>query len=327
MPPLYNQSNWPISPYQRAGRQTSVFDEYGANKPQQSISELTNKYLANVPKVNIQSQPEKLYESIMGPARQDVTKATEEIGLGLQKYAGGGSSYEDMLARYLPGAIEPLAKTAAEASTQAQQMGQAGAIAKQQSEIARYNAAKEVATVETQIREESRRFMLDLKAKMQIAERELDAKRAISLSQARSAEHIAQINANAEKERAMIAANAQMEATQFAQTQENYRNTARMQVYDKWFSGQLDLGQKKALLDATEQASKYGVQTPSSPGAGTGTWNFGNRSGTVSPGGITENPDYQYPQGHSLTPSLTGYQPMSGMTNLDEWVQNYLNRR
>lgn len=239
----------------------AMFKQYDLQAPSASLEDLTKKYLANVPKVDITTDPEKLYENIMGPARGDVQGATERIGLSLQKHATGGASYEDMLSRYLPGAIEPLADVASKAGEAGQKFAQTGEIAMAQQEQARFGAAKEMAIAERSMQEEGRRFMLDLKARIEMAEREIRAKERIALSQARSAEHAARISANARMEVARITANAQMETTKFAQEQENYRNNIRMQVYDKWYSGLLKQGERRDIMAGTEMTSRLGAGT------------------------------------------------------------------
>jgi hypothetical protein len=266
MPLLYGGGFDPLASKRKRGvgrgGYDDLFKDYNMAAPQTSLEDLTKKYLAGVPKVDIPSDPEAIYGGLVEPARRDVTQATEKIGLGLQKHAAGGSSYEDLLARYLPGAIEPLADVASKASAQAQEFGQRGAVASAQQEQARFNAAKDMALAERGMQEEGRRFMLDLKARIQMAEREIRAKERIALQGARSAEHAARISANARREVARIAANAQMETTRFAQTQENYRNNVRMQVYDKWYGGLLKQGERRDIMTGTELASRLGPGTP-----------------------------------------------------------------
>jgi hypothetical protein len=265
----YNQNKKPLG---YGSGYDAAFSEYGS-APLPSIEELQKKYLGQLPEPNIPRDPEKIYEGIMGPARGDVQGAQEKIGLGLQKYATGGSSYEDMLSRYLPGATEQMADVASKAGVASTEFAQKGEIAQQQSLVARQRVANDMAIAEKQIQEDSRRFMLDMKARIEMAEREIRAKERIALQGARSAEHIARIRANADLERSRIAANAQMETTKYSQTQENYRNNVRMQVYDKWYSGQLKLGERRENRLGIEMASRFpNVGNP------TDSWNYGPSS-------------------------------------------------
>jgi hypothetical protein len=284
------------------------------------MESLQQKYLAQIPKANIPSDPEKIYGSMMAPARQDVNRATEQIGLGLQKHATGGSSYEDMLSRYLPGAIEPLADVASQSATASQEFGQRGAVAQNQADVARVSAANEMAATERQMQDEQRRFMLDLKARVQMAEREISAKMRIASNQARSQEHLARINNNAAMERQRIMVNAQQETQKFGQTQENYRNNVRMQVYDKWYTGNIRHQERQDALDVGRFASKYGRQPKpvqprvGQPRPGTGSWQFGTganaRSGSFGGGGFQDTQAYPgmgYEQGYYGPPQEDQY--------------------
>ena len=321
MPLLYGKGFDPL--YEK--RKSTIAAAGGGDTPQSSLESLQQKYLAQIPKANIPSDPEKIYSSMMGPARQDVNRATEQIGLGLQKHATGGSSYEDMLSRYLPGAIEPLADVASKAATAGQEFGQRGAVAQSQADMARVSAANEMAATERQMQDEQRRFMLDLKARVQMAAREIAAKERMARTQARSQEHLARINNNAAMERQRVMVNAQMETQRFGQTQENYRNNVRMQVYDKWYSGNIRHQERQDILDAQRAASRYGrtgVRTAGKPlpqvgtqRPGTGAWRFGDRSGTVGPGGYRETeayPDMTYESGYYGQPqSPAPFQPFT----------------
>jgi hypothetical protein len=233
-----------------------AFDEYNTS-PVPSLEELQQKYLGQMEAPDIPRDPEKIYEGMMGPARTDVQGAQEKIGLGLQRYATGGSSYEDMISRYLPGATEQMADVASKAGVASTEFAQKGEVAQSQAMVARQQVANEMAVADKQIQEDSRRFMLDMKARIEMAEREIRAKERIALQQARSAEHIARIRSNAEMERARIAANASMETTKYAQEQENYRNNVRMQVYDKWYTGNLEHMERQDIMAGTDQAGRY----------------------------------------------------------------------
>ncbi len=279
------------------------------------LASLQKKYMGMVPKVDIETDSQNLYENIMGPARQDVQGAQEKIGLGMQAKATGGSSYEDMLARYLPGATEQMADVSSKAGVAGEQMAQTGQIATAQAETARFRAASDMAIAEKSIAEEGRRFMLDLKARIQMAEREIRAKERIALQQARSGEHIARIRANAQRESARIQANAQMEATKFSQEQENYRNNVRMQVYDKYFTGQLKLGERKENRLGTQ----FGAKFPSSvtgAGAEDPYANYPNAGYGGGEGGARG-----YPAGTEIYgPDAYGRKP-SGTAPYQDWVQ------
>lgn len=318
MPLLYAGTGYDPFPESRKPRGGTAAG-IDTNLPQTSMEELQKKYLSQIPRADIPSDPEKIYGGLMGPARQDVNRATEQIGLGLQKHATGGSSYEDMLSRYLPGAIEPLADVASRASAQSQEFAQKGAVAQGQHDVARVSAANEMAAAERSMQNEMRRFMLDLKARIQMAEREIAAKERMAASQARSQAHLARINNNAAMERQRVQVNAQMEAQRFGQTQENYRNNVRMQVYDKWYTGNIAHQERQDALAAAEFASKYGrtgVPTqgkplptvPGGPATGTGYWSFGGQSGMVGPGGTQPTqafPGMTYQQGYYGPPQGT----------------------
>jgi len=313
----------------------------GGDSAQQSMESLQQKYLAQIPKADIPSDPEKIYGSMMAPARQDVNRATEQIGLGLQKHATGGSSYEDMLSRYLPGAIEPMADLASKSATAGQEFGQRGAIAQNQADVARVSVANEMAAAERQMQDEQRRFMLDLKARISMAEREISAKERIALQGARSQEHIARINNNAAMERQRVIANAQMETQKYSQTQQNYRNNLRMQVWDKQVTGQNRVAMRRENRYATEFASRYpnvgrtGVGTTGKPlpqigtqRPGTGSWRFGDRSGQIGPSGFQDTqayPGMDVDQGYYGPPQ--SYPPFEPFTQEQKDARAYSNWR
>ena len=288
------------------------FSSYKEGAPP-DLASLQKKYMGMVPKVDIETDSQKLYENIMGPARGDVQGAQEKIGLGLQARATQGSSYEDMLSRYLPGATEQMADVASKAGQAGEQLAQTGQIASAQQETARFRAASDMAIAEKSIAEEGRRFMLDLKSRIQMAEREIRAKERIALQQARSAEHVARIRANAQRESARIQANAQMEATRFSQEQENYRNNVRMQTYDKYFTGQLELGERKETRLGVETATKYPPGKPGQIPQGPPDYGDTTGIGPVSYGG------------KEYTPSVFGWNPTSPDTESDfeKMLKNY----
>jgi hypothetical protein len=298
MPLLYGKGFDPL--YEK--RKSTIAAGGGGGGAETSLQSMQEKYLSQMPKANIPSDPDKIYGSMMGPARQDVNRATEQIGLGLQKHATGGSSYEDMLSRYLPGAIEPMADMASRSATASQEFAQKGAVAQGQADMQRVSYANEMAATEKNMQNEQRRFMLDLKARVSMAEREIAAKMRIAQSQARSQEHLARINNNAAMERQRVLVNAQQETQRFGQTQENYRNNVRMQVYDKWYTGNLQHQERQDALDAGRFKSRYGTQPKTEqprvgqPRPGTGSYQFGTgpdaRSGSFGGGGFQDTQAY-----------------------------------
>ena len=294
------------------------FEEYG-NTAVPSLESLQQKYLSKLEMPDIPRDPEKIYEGMMGPARGDVQGAQEKVGLGLQKFATGGASYEDMLARYLPGATEQMADVASKAGAASTEFAQKGEVAQTQAELARQRVANDMAIADKEIQEDSRRFMLDMKARIEMADREIRAKERIALQQAKSAEHIARIRANADLERARIAANAAMETTQYAQTQENYRNNVRMQSYDKWQSGQLALGERRENRLGTEFASRF----PNVGQGGDPYGNYPNQGFGGGEGGARGGPNQRFDYGRSnsrFAPTL----PQGGASSQD--YNDYLNK-
>jgi len=226
-------------------------------------------------KINIDTDPTKIYEGMMAPARGDLSRAQSDIALGMQKYAGRGSSYEDMLARYLPGATKQLADVASQASVESEKFAQAGQVAREQ-------LASSMAQVDATLREQRYQFVENLKNQMAMLEKELEAKERIAMAQARSAEHAAQIQANASVERQRLASQAEMEIQRFSQQQQNLRHQMTMQVYDQHYG-------RQDVTAATQVAAPYAgiVNQPTTSSAG-GVPNYINTATQV--GGATYGP-------------------------------------
>lgn len=219
------------------------------NIPEPDVRGSMQRYMADMPQIDIPRDPAGIYEGMMGPARQEYERGVSTAGLKLQSMAGRGTSYEDLLARYLPGTVAPIAEASAQAGVASQKFAQAGEVAQTEAELTRTQMAAEIAQREQAMKLDRGQFMAELRSRIEMQERELRSRERVALSQARSAEHATQIRANADRERARIVSRAQQETTKYVQTQENYRTRMRMQVFDKYQTRQTD-------LQATELATR-----------------------------------------------------------------------
>ena len=203
----------------------------------QSLGDLTAQYLKNIPGgEQIQSNPEALYESQMGPIRRDIGDRINQTGLNLQSIsARTGQNYGDLMARYLPEAFKPMGQAAAASAGQAQQMAQQASIAKTSAEQQRYQMATSMAQVDQMMQWEKQKFYDQLKFQAEQLEKELQSRYRMAMAQAQSAQQQQMIAQNFAMERERLAQQMQWQTTQFTQAQQNWRASQQMQLYEKYY--------------------------------------------------------------------------------------------
>jgi len=213
---------------------------------------IAQRYLETIPEVNIEVDPQKYYEGMMGPIRGELKEQVRGLGQQLQSVAArSGQAYGDLLARYLPEAVKPLGTASAAASAEAEKMGFQAKVAKTELEQRRVQMANEMAKVDATLKQERELFLEKLRAEAAQLDRQIEAQMRMAQLQARTQREAARIQANAEMARARMVAQMEMRAQQFAQAQQNWRTTQQMRLYDKYFSNIAQTKQQQNILDAT----------------------------------------------------------------------------
>jgi hypothetical protein len=150
--------------------------------------------------------------------------------------------------------------------------------------------------------QQQQQFVTQLKSEYQMHRERLANNLRVAQAQASSQRELQSIQNAHAMQMMQLKQQFQMQASQFAQAQQNARQSKLLQTYDKWKQAgykesQLDQIMKaiESIQGAIPQDVLGGEPPPSIPG--TGSWSYGG-------GGYTERPSYEFPLGHSLTPSL-----------------------
>jgi hypothetical protein len=291
------------------------------------LSALSAKYLQDLPAIDIQTDPSKLYEEQIGGFRSDVQGAMTQAGQqAISMAAQSGREVSDVMARYLPEAVKGFGRGAADVATGASQLAQQGQVAKSELEQRRAGMANEMARFDASAQQQQFQFMADLQQKYQQHRAQMANNLRVAQSQATSQRQLQSIqNAHAmqmQQLKNQFAAQAQA----YGESQANARQSMMLRTYDKWKqAGMIQAGRDQSLKGAgavieapptfTPPPNAGGLPRPS----GTGSWSFGGRSGTFGGGGYTEN-DFQ---GRTINPNpaLSPFEEMLKRIRAEQQLQ------
>lgn len=242
------------------------------------MSQLTAKYMQDMPAVDVQTDPMEIYEGGMGGLRQDVQGAITEAGQrAISTAATSGREVADVMARYLPEAVKGYGRAAADVAGGAQQLAAQGKIAKSELELKRTGMAQEMARFEQAQGQQQNQFMTQLQSQYQMHREQLANNLAVARQQATSAAQLQSIQNAHQIQMANLNRSFQQQAMEFQASQQNMRHSQQLQLYDKYFGSQ---ARSRQMQDITKAAGAIAeappTQTappaPSAPGAGTATY-------------------------------------------------------
>jgi len=251
---------------------------------------LTSKYLQDVPQINIETDPSKIYESTAAGLRQDVQGAMTEAGQrAISQAAASGREVADVMARYLPEAIKGYAGGAANLAGEAARIGTQASVAKSDLELKRTGMAQEMARFEQAQGQQQYQFLTKIKADYEMQRRQLANNLAVARQQASSAAELQSIQNAHSIQMANLNRSFQQQAMEFQAAQENMRHSQQLQLYDKYFGAKAQGELRTDVLKATNAVQSQ-PPTPitggTSSGAGSAQTAPSVGSGTATIGGV-----------------------------------------
>lgn len=234
-----------------------------------NLSELTGKYLKDLPQIDIQTDPSQLYEQSMGGYRADVSEAITEAGRqAIGQAAASGREVSDVMARYLPEAVKGYGRGAADVAARAGEMAQQGQVAKSELELRRTGMAQEMARFDQSQQQQMYQFKEQLQTQYQMHRETLSNNLRIALANAQSQRENQAIRNAHEMSMARLNQQFQMKANTFAQQQQNARQSQMLSTYDKWQSADFSLDQLKAMLQGVNTVADNQMPTLTIGGEG-----------------------------------------------------------
>ncbi len=257
--------------------------------PDMDLQKLTQKYLSAMPGLDVETDPNKLYETTGAGLRQDVQGALTEAGqMAIGQAVRGGREVSDVMARYLPEAIKGYAQGAAGLAGEAARIGAQSKIAKSEMELKRTGMAQEMARFEQAQGQQQQQFMTQLKAQYQMHREQLANNLSVARQQATSAAQLQSVQNAHAIQMANLNRSFQQQALEFQQAQQNMRHSQQLQLYDKYFGAQ---ARSRHRQDINKAAGTIlgAPPTPVGPstGAGSTTTVPQGGAGTAVIGGVT----------------------------------------
>jgi hypothetical protein len=168
-------------------------DFFPGNLP--DLASLSSKYLKDMPGIDIETDPQKLYESQIGGYRSDVQGAMSEAGQrAISTAAQSGREVADVMARYLPEAVKGFGRGAADIATGASQQAQQGQVAKSELELKRKGMADDMARFDAGAQQQQMQFEEQLNIEYQMHRERMSNNLRVAQSQASSARELQSIN-------------------------------------------------------------------------------------------------------------------------------------
>jgi hypothetical protein len=301
------------------------------------LSALSSKYLQDLPGIDIETDPSKLYEQQIGGFRQDVQGAMTQAGQqAISMAAQSGREVSDVMARYLPEAVKGFGRGAADVATGASQQAQQGQVAKSELEQRRAGMANEMARFDASAQQQQFQFMTQLKTQYQQHREQMANNLRVAQQQATSQRQLQSIQNAHNMQMQQLKNQFAMQAQAYGEQQANARQSMMLRTYDKWKeAGTLQAGRDQTLRGAGAVIEAPPVMSPPPDAgglprpSGTGTWSFGGQSGSFGGGGYTTN-DFQ---GRPITtsPQLSQFEELLKRRREQQDLQasdyNYWDRR
>jgi DNA polymerase III gamma/tau subunit len=263
------------------------------------LNQLTQKYAAGAPQVDIQTDPTKLYEGMAGGFRADTEGLLTTAGQqAISQAATAGREVSDVVARYLPEAVRAYAGAAGDVAAAAGKMGSQAEVAKTQAEQVRHESAQAMARFDAAQAQQQHQFVQRLETEYQMHKETLDNNLKIAMSRATTDKEIAQAQ-NAHN-MAMNQMNQQMQqrTMQYQEQQKNARQSQQLKLYDQYYGGQAQNRQQQLEFDMM----KYGQsqQAPYTP-------TVGSRATSATNEPVTAVPTLRRPSGYSSPTGIPMY--------------------
>ena len=261
---------------------------------------LTGKYLKDMPSIDIETDPAKLYEQQIGGYRQDVQSAMTQAGQqAISQAAQTGREVADVMARYLPEAVKGFARGAADIAGATSQQAQQGQVAKSELEMKRQTIANEMEMWDRSAQIQQQQFLADLQKQYTLAREQMNNNLRVAQANATNQQQLQSIqNAHAMQMKQMENQFA-MQASQYQQAQQNARQSQLLQAYDKWKQGGYNQTQLDQILKGITQIQSA---TPTAVPGGTPT----------TQGGTTVGSNYNYnPYNWNYLSGINTNQPMN----------------
>lgn len=236
------------------------------------MSELSKKYLTDMPSVDIKTDPGELYEGMAGGYRSDVQGAMTEAGQrAISQAATSGREVSDVMARYLPEAVKGFGRGAADIAGTAAQLGSQAEIAKSDLELRRQGMANEMARFDSSQQQQQFQFMKQLETEYQMHREQMSNNLRIAQTQAGSnAERQAIGNAHTIQMQKMQQ-QFSMKAQQFGEVQKNARHAQSLSLQDKHFGAEASRLNRQQMIQGVETVGRYRDPfSPTGPGVQTG---------------------------------------------------------
>jgi hypothetical protein len=231
---------------------------------------LTGKYLRDMPAINVETDPAKLYEGQIGGYRSDVESAMTEAGQrAISTAAASGREVADVMARYLPEAVKGYGRGAADIAGSAMQQAQQGQVAKSELELKRQELSTTMEQWDKSAQIQQQQFLSQMQQDYQMHREKLANNLRIAQAQASSQRELQSIQNSYAMQMEQMKQQYAMRASQFSEAQQNARQSKLLQTYDKWKQGSYNQSQLDQIMKGIQQIQ--GATPPMVPGGNTQT--------------------------------------------------------
>lgn len=213
------------------------------------LSDLSAKYLQDIPQSDIQTDPSKLYEGMAGGFRSDVEGAMTEAGQrAISQAATSGREVADVMARYLPEAVKGFGRGAADIASSAGQLAQQGQVAKSELDLKRTDMANQMARFDQAAQQQQHQFMTQLQTEYQMNRERMANNLRVAQSQASSQREIQSINNSHQMQMQQMRQQFSMKAAQYSQSQQNARQAYQLRTYSELEKGRQSIANRAQTM-------------------------------------------------------------------------------